>query len=121
MFSFFIENFITNSLSDVPSSPSAPTVSDTTASSMTLSWSPPKSDGGTPITGYTIERKDKFSSRWSKVTKEPVTETTFKVSNLKEGEDYQFRVTAENIRGTGQPGDACSFVTAKHPYGKSSK
>lgn len=37
-----------------------------------IKWNPPKKDGGAPITGYNVERKDPKSGRWIKVNKEPV-------------------------------------------------
>lgn len=31
-----------------------------------LQWTKPEKDGGSPISGYVIEYKDKFSKDWSK-------------------------------------------------------
>ena len=83
---------------------------------MTLSWTPPDSDGGAPITKYILEKKEAFSSRWSEVTK--VTSTEFKVTGLKEGSEYQFRVSAENKAGVGKPSEPSESKVAKLPYGK---
>ena len=85
---------------------------------MVLNWSPPKSDGGSPITGYVIEKKDKFGTRWSRVNPEPVKETNYKVTGLTQGEEYQFRIVAENKAGPGKPSDASETRIAKPPYGK---
>jgi len=32
-----------------------------------LKWAAPKNDGGAPITGYVIERKEKLHSSWDEV------------------------------------------------------
>lgn len=85
---------------------------------MTLSWSPPSTDGGSPITGYFIEKKDRFGLRWTRVNREPTLDTTFKVSGLKEGEEYQFRVVAENKGGEGKPSEPTEPRVAKAPYGR---
>ena len=85
---------------------------------MVLNWSPPKSDGGSPITGYVIEKKDKFGTRWNRVNPEPVKETNYKVTGLTQGEEYQFRIVAENKAGPGKPSDASETRVAKPPYGK---
>lgn len=34
--------------------------------SVTIAWQKPKSDGGAPITGYTIEKREKGTDRWLK-------------------------------------------------------
>ena len=101
----------------MPGAPGAPTPSDTTPTSVILSWTQPESDGGSPILGYTVEMKDKFSSRWSKVNRDLVQETTLTVPTLKENQDYQFRVVAENKAGPGKPSPEVR-VTAKYPFGK---
>lgn len=83
---------------------------------MDLKWDAPKSDGGAPITGYIIEKKDKFGSGW-----EPVLETTGSkpeatVEGLTKGQQYQFRVKAVNKAGPGEPSEATLSHTAKERY-----
>ncbi len=100
-----------------PGQPGTPVTSDVTATSCTLNWTPPTDDGGSPITGYTIEKRDRFSPRWTKVNAVPVEETTFKVPGLNEGSEYEFRVIAENKAGLGKPSEASTPIVAKPPYG----
>lgn len=47
--------------------------------SAVLSWQPPVEDGGTPVTGYHIERCMANSARWMKVNKDPVPDLSLKV------------------------------------------
>lgn len=45
---------------DTPSRPSNPVIKDFDSDFVELEWDKPKTDGGSPITGYIIEKKDKF-------------------------------------------------------------
>lgn len=45
-------------------------------------------------------------------------DTNFNVTGLKEGEELQFRVTAENKAGLGKSSDATDKVVVRPPYGK---
>ena len=45
-------------------------VSDILASSAHLAWEVPETDGGSPITGYFVERRLTSSARWLRVTKQ---------------------------------------------------
>ena len=84
---------------------------------MTVSWSPPESDGGSKITGYTLEVKQDFSSRWNKIATS-VIETSYNVTLLTTGSEYQFRVAAENRAGLGKFSKPSETVVAKPPYGR---
>lgn len=55
-----------------------------------LKWSPPREDGGAPITGYIVEKKDKFGN-WEKAVEVPADKTTATVPDLIEGQTYEFR------------------------------
>ena len=57
---------------DEPHPPSQPEVVDRDRTFIELKWEPPTNDGGSPITGYDIERKDPKSSRWVKINKAPL-------------------------------------------------
>jgi len=45
---------------------------------VTLTWNEPDEDGGSPITGYWVERYDPEQDKWIKCNKMPVKDTTFK-------------------------------------------
>ncbi len=60
-----------------------------------LKWSKPTEDGGSPITGYVIEKKDKYGD-WEKAVEVPADKLTATVPDLIEGQPYEFRVRAVN-------------------------
>ena len=56
-----------------PGKPGKPEVKDSDKTFIEIKWDPPTKDGGAPVTGYNIERKDPRSGRWNKVnTGDPV-------------------------------------------------
>ena len=93
-------------------------MSNIESTSMTVKWTPPKSDGGAEITGYVVQQKEKLALRWTPVNAVTVMETSFKVTGLVQKNEYEFRVVAENKAGFGQPSDASDAVLAKPPYGE---
>ena len=102
---------------EVPGPPSAPEVSEVTKESCELTWSAPEEDGGTPVTGYFIERATNGSSRWLRVNKDTVSDTKFKADGLIEDTEYTFRIIAVNKVGEGAPGPQSKPITAKDPWG----
>lgn len=103
----------------VPDSPSRPEVSDVTPTSAVVTWAPPESDGGSPVTGYIVEKREVGKDRWTKVNRAPTTETTLSVPDLYEGNEYEFRVKAENKAGFSEPSQPSKKIVAKLPYGES--
>ena len=105
-------NFYFNIL-DVPGPPTGPiTFDDITGSSVTISWKKPKDDGGSPITGYAIEKKDlDHLGGWVPAVNfvEPYIFTST-VLRLLEGTQYEFRVFAINAQGRSIP-----LPTGKNP------
>lgn len=102
----------------VPDAPEAPVVSDITSTSATISWQPPANDGGSPITGYRLERISGFSGRWVPISKELLPETTFSVTDLVESNTYEFRVIAENKAGPSKPSPPSQNIKAVNPWTK---
>ena len=98
---------------EAPEKPDAPEVTEITENSAILNWKAP-ADGGSPITNYIIEMKGPGDSKWKRVNKDAVIDTSFTVPDLQEGSEYEFRVTAENKAGPGQP----SKPSNKAKYGE---
>lgn len=78
-----------------------------------LRWTPPISDGGSPITGYVIEKREKGTGKWLKAGDVPGDECKATVPNLDENTEYEFRVRAVNAAGPGQPSKASNGVVTK--------
>uniref|UniRef100_A0A3B4TD88 Immunoglobulin like and fibronectin type III domain containing 1, tandem duplicate 2 n=1 Tax=Seriola dumerili TaxID=41447 RepID=A0A3B4TD88_SERDU len=57
-----------------------------------LSWEAPEHDGGSPLTGYQVEKRDMS-----------LQDLEFTVTDVVEGKEYLFRVTACNKCGPGEP------------------
>ena len=77
--------------------PGTPDVIDWSANHAELKWEPPASDGGAPIEGYIIEKKDKYSPLWEKAAEIVGPECKGIVRGLTEGQQYQFRVICLNV------------------------
>jgi len=80
--------------SSVPSAPTGVTGTNNGASQSVVSWTAPASNGGTPVTGYTVT-----SSGGQTCTTTGATTCT--VTGLTDGTSYTFTVTATNAVGTG--------------------
>jgi hypothetical protein len=52
---------------DIPSKPGTPNIVDWDVDRVDLKWEAPKSNGGAAITGYIIEKKEKFGSSWDEI------------------------------------------------------
>jgi chitodextrinase len=64
-----------------------------------LSWAPPSSNGGSPVTGYNVYMSTVSGSRGPELT--TVTATSYTAIGLADGTKYYFRVTAVNALGEG--------------------
>ena len=98
---------------EVPGKPGTPTIEDYDKDFVQLKWTKPENNGGSPITGYVIEKKDKFGD-WEKCAEIlDGDQTTGKVNDLVEGQQYEFRVRALNKGGEGEPSDSTGAHIAK--------
>ena len=92
----------------VVTNPGAPTIGTATAgdASATVTWTPPASNGGSPITGYTVT-----SSPGGITASVGSGATSATVTGLTNGTTYTFTVTATNAHGTGAPSGDSNAVT----------
>lgn len=63
---------------DPPGPPGVPHGVETTEDSITISWTKPRHDGGSPILGYVIEKKLIGEDKWTKATHAHIAELTYK-------------------------------------------
>ncbi|NXT56485.1 TITIN protein, partial [Pluvianellus socialis] len=104
----------------VPDAPEQPIIKNVTKDSAVVVWNKPY-DGGKPITNYIVEKKETMATRWVRVTKDPIFPSTqFKVPDLLEGCQYEFRVSAENEIGVGDPSPPSKPIFARDPIAKPS-
>ncbi len=92
-----------------PTLPGAPTLVSAIAydSMVTVNWTAPTSDGGGPITGYTVSSPSMPGGPNCTATG---SETSCNVTGLTNGRSYTFSVTATNSAGTGSASGVSSSV-----------
>jgi CSLREA domain-containing protein len=93
--------------SAVPGAPAAPTAVAGNGSAQ-VSWSPPASNGGSPITSYTVTSN---TGGFSVTVDGSITSTT--ITGLTNGTSYRFRVRATNAAGTGPNSPLSNAVIPK--------
>ncbi|XP_071674243.1 myosin-binding protein C, slow-type isoform X7 [Patagioenas fasciata] len=98
-----VENLVDKATIDIqivdrPGPPEVVTIEDVWGENVNLSWKPPKDDGNAAITGYTIQKADKKSMEWFTVM-EHYHRTSATINELVIGNEYYFRVFAENMCG----------------------
>lgn len=98
---------------DVPGKPGKPEMTDSDKNFISIKWKAPISNGGSPITGYNVERRDKLTGRWMPLNREPIHNQEFTDDRVAENHSYEYRVTALNNAGAGKPSEASNMFTAK--------
>uniref|UniRef100_A0A8C3TXA0 Myosin-binding protein C, slow-type n=1 Tax=Catharus ustulatus TaxID=91951 RepID=A0A8C3TXA0_CATUS len=95
-----VENLVDKATIDIQiiGPPEVVTIEDVWGENVNLSWKPPKDDGNAAITGYTIQKADKKSMEWFTVI-EHYHRTSATINELVIGNEYYFRVFAENMCG----------------------
>jgi hypothetical protein len=78
-------------------------------------WKPPQDDGGSCLTEYIIELRDKDKRTWKQVLKVPANVTTghIEAPHIKEFHQYEFLVIACNSAGPSEPSEPSTTIEAK--------
>ncbi|XP_014114455.1 PREDICTED: immunoglobulin-like and fibronectin type III domain-containing protein 1 isoform X2 [Pseudopodoces humilis] len=98
-----------------PGAPDPPEIISASRDTITISWKAPCKTGTSQIMGYIVQKRKKGTVTWLPVTKVPVKDKKLKVTSLKKGVQYEFRVAAVNAAGTGQPSDPSEAAFAQDP------
>lgn len=96
-----------------PSKPGKPEVADSDKKQITIKWSKPEKDGGSPIEGYNVDRKDPRTGRWIRLNKTPVKDTEFTDDKVQPNKEFEYRVSAINEGGESEPSDISKAIKAR--------
>ncbi|XP_062969544.1 LOW QUALITY PROTEIN: immunoglobulin-like and fibronectin type III domain-containing protein 1 [Cynocephalus volans] len=99
----------------LPGPPSTPAILSASSRGITLTWTAPRGPGSAHILGYLIEKRKKGSNTWIAVNEQPVPDRRWTVVDLRQGCQYEFRVTAMTPSGPGEPGPPSDAVFARDP------
>nr|XP_014347591.1 PREDICTED: myosin-binding protein H-like isoform X1 [Latimeria chalumnae] len=81
-----------------PGPPTSIKLVDVWGFNVALEWTPPKDDGNSEITGYTVQKSDKKTGEWFTVL-EHYHRLNCTISDLIMGNSYKFRIFTENRCG----------------------
>ena len=102
---------------DKPCPPNNCLVRDVYFDSCVVFWEPPVDDGGTEVLKYIVEEQDVLSgTKWAPVAETGARELSAKITSLKNGGKYSFRVTAANKLGKSVPCECDTDVVIRDPW-----
>jgi len=99
-----------------PSEPGRPEATNIKADGCTLTFLPPKKDGGSPIYNYSVEYRTWGWGTWIKKGTTPSNVCEYTVYNMTENSEASFRVFANNKCGISKPSEASDYITFKNPF-----
>lgn len=103
----------------VPERPEDLIITAITKDSISVTWRPPKYDGGADVTSYVLESRMIGHDNFVRVGGEDkLMDRRFTLTGLKEGSSHEFRVSAVNQVGQGKPSFATKPVQCKDELGK---
>ena len=104
--------------SDPPGPVVNPGVTDTTNCTISLAWSVPASNGGSPVLGYLVECKRTDATDWIRCNvPKNLQDTSYIIQNLIDKSEYQCRITAVNKVGFSEPCEVPGKHVAKDIMG----
>ncbi|XP_019402147.1 PREDICTED: myomesin-1 isoform X2 [Crocodylus porosus] len=99
----------------VPGPPHDLVCTEVRKDSLVLLWKEPVYTGRSPVSGYYVDVKetDATDEHWKSANEKTITKRFLKITGLKEGVSYVFRVRATNQAGVGKPSDLTDPVIAQ--------
>ncbi|XP_040910379.1 myomesin 1a (skelemin) isoform X2 [Toxotes jaculatrix] len=99
----------------VPGAPVGLHVLEVRDTSVVVLWEPPAFDGRTPVNGYYLDVKEASAGEegWKAVHEKANKMKYMKVTGLKAGTSYVFRVRAQNLAGVGKPSAVLGPILAQ--------
>lgn len=94
-------------------------VTDSTYTSLSLSWTKPKEEEGVQdeAKGYFVELRPAENTEWGRCNSNPLITTSYTILGLKSMAMYWVRVVATNEGGDGEPRDLDNYIIAMPPPG----
>lgn len=100
----------------IPNSPTSLNANAVSSSQINLSWNAPTNTGGTPVTGYMIQKRDSCTGTFvTLVANTSNTNTAYSNTGLVNGTCYQYRVFAHNAVGTSISSNNSTGTTLQNP------
>ena len=104
----------------VPGLPRSVDVQASSSDQLSVSWEAPAFDGGSDITGYTIQWRE-ATATWDSsadLSSAATTANSYTISSLSPGTEYTVRVVATNVVGDGPPSAEESVTPNSPPTGQ---
>ncbi|XP_077054135.1 immunoglobulin-like and fibronectin type III domain containing 1, tandem duplicate 2 [Siphateles boraxobius] len=100
-----------------PGSPAPPKIVSAFKDCINLAWLPPSSTRGGSLIGYNLEKRRKGSNLWSQANPkdDQIRDKKYAVKDVIEGAEYEFRVSAINTCGPGEPSGPSECAIARDP------
>lgn len=96
----YCANYSSTAATDRPGPPEGPVETvETTSSVIEIKWKPPKDDGGSAVTNYTVQRQQDGQNLWTNVGDILAEKTSFRDRNVTHGKKYHYRICAANSEG----------------------
>lgn len=104
-------------LKGAPDRPEEVEITAVTKNYINISWKPPKNDGGCEVTSYVLEARMIGKDKFMRLTKDKLMDRRYTYDNLREGDCFEFRVSAVNEMGQGKPSFSTKQITCKDELG----